>query len=112
MHSCAISTHSNGSLLLFLSNTMNEARLCASVSEQSTAASLSDPDEPCTQAPQNEPSLALQIRQSILPSFKVMPRARAAVKSEEPSRQRLGSNNSSMLTRLFCQPLRIKNGSP
>jgi hypothetical protein len=96
----------------FFEEYMNEARLCASVSEQSTAASLSDPDEPCTQAPQNEPSLALQIRQSILPSFKVMPRARAAVKSEEPSRQRLGRNNSSMLTRLLCQPLRIENGSP
>ena len=68
----------------FFEEYMNEAPSvpAASVPEQSTAASLRDRDEPCTQtpqAPQNEPSLALQIRQSILPTFKVLPRARRLI---------------------------------
>jgi hypothetical protein len=51
----------------------------ASIHGQLPAASLPERDEPSTQGPQNAPSLALQIRQTILPNFKILPRARRLI---------------------------------
>jgi hypothetical protein len=51
----------------------------ASVPEQSTAASLPVGGELSPQATQNAPSMALQIRQNVLPNFKAVPRARRLI---------------------------------
>ena len=51
----------------------------ASILEQSPAASLPERDEPSTQVPENAPSLALQIRQNILPHLRPLPRARRLI---------------------------------
>ena len=51
----------------------------ASILEQSPAASLPERDGPSNQVPQNAPSLALQIRQNILPHLRPLPRARRLI---------------------------------
>jgi hypothetical protein len=62
----------------FFEEYMNEGA-AASILEQSPAASLPESDAPSAQAPQNAPSLELQIRQTILPSLKILPRARRLI---------------------------------
>ena len=66
----------------FFEEYMNEGAAtlpAASILEQSPAASLPESDAPSAQAPQNAPSLELQIRQTILPSLKILPRARRLI---------------------------------
>jgi hypothetical protein len=48
----------------------------ALVADQSPSASLSESGKPSAQAPQNAPSLVLQIRQNLLPNFTPLPRSR------------------------------------